>query len=574
MPSKIFLIKNIFSKKTPQRVVAFLFLFVFGILATRSVVFAAYNRYAPGDTVTIGEFVYDDNFNPSTDACSTTVYYPNHTTAVVETLMTAQTDGWHELAGFIVDSAHQGLWSATMYCSSTSGGLAKMDKSFVVGYTTASSTLVADQVWNNSSRTLTGSALASGGNLATDNSVSSASSSLFSMLPLAIWNIATTTAFNVGSFGQHLAANLSASISNVASSVWTAAGRYLSGKTLSDGGNLATEGYVDTATSTLYNEIATASSSLGASIDTRASLSNQQAGWTVTMSDIDRIQAEENYRAKIYVTNYESVPTNSSVAPSLQLYNKNGVAVGGAVAMNNPSVGVYSYDFTTVGLAEDLWEVEAQTQVEAGKIITTNDYFQIVGSAPEVSVVSMLDNTIKDITARLRIKNEGSADYEYHYEWCVVNNVNDTCRDNDVVAYGSSSRIIAHGVIYEENRTMEVKVAGNYYFKVMVYYGTEKSGASLLFSAVSDAEIPPAKLPSGGGGGGLPPAPVVPVVTQTCDGADFNHDKKVNSIDFSILLAFWKTASPFRNPCIDVNKDQKVNSVDFSILMYEWGSKK
>jgi len=55
-----------------------------------------------------------------------------------------------------------------------------------------------------------------------------------------------------------------------------------------------------------------------------------------------------------------------------------------------------------------------------------------------------------------------------------------------------------------------------------------------------------------------------------CSGADFNHDGKVNSVDFSILLAFWQKSSPFKNPCVDINKDSKVNSVDFSILLYQW----
>jgi hypothetical protein len=59
-----------------------------------------------------------------------------------------------------------------------------------------------------------------------------------------------------------------------------------------------------------------------------------------------------------------------------------------------------------------------------------------------------------------------------------------------------------------------------------------------------------------------------------CTGADFNHDSKVNSIDFSILLAFWKTSWPFKNPCVDTNDDKQVNSVDFSIMMYQWGAKK
>jgi hypothetical protein len=54
-------------------------------------------------------------------------------------------------------------------------------------------------------------------------------------------------------------------------------------------------------------------------------------------------------------------------------------------------------------------------------------------------------------------------------------------------------------------------------------------------------------------------------------GADLNGDNKVNSVDFSIMLAFWKTSGPFKNSSVDMNGDGKVNSVDFSILLYQWG---
>jgi hypothetical protein len=106
---------------------------------------------------------------------------------------------------------------------------------------------------------------------------------------------------------------------------------------------------------------------------------------------------------------------------------------------------------------------------------------------------------------------------------------------------------------------------------MMVYYGDEKSGASKAFPATVVSITPPPVNPPGPGVGvGIPPKPTV----ATCNGADFNHDHKVGSVDFSILLSFWKTVWPFRNPCVDINKDKKVNSIDFSTLMYQWGTKR
>jgi hypothetical protein len=64
------------------------------------------------------------------------------------------------------------------------------------------------------------------------------------------------------------------------------------------------------------------------------------------------------------------------------------------------------------------------------------------------------------------------------------------------------------------------------------------------------------------------------VTPSSCNGADFNRDANVNSIDFSVLLAFWQTPWPFRNACVDINGDKAVGSSDFSVLMYEWGTRK
>lgn len=56
---------------------------------------------------------------------------------------------------------------------------------------------------------------------------------------------------------------------------------------------------------------------------------------------------------------------------------------------------------------------------------------------------------------------------------------------------------------------------------------------------------------------------------MVCKGADLNFDRKVNIIDFSILLYFWNQKNP-KNICADINFDGIVNITDFSIMMYYW----
>jgi hypothetical protein len=51
-----------------------------------------------------------------------------------------------------------------------------------------------------------------------------------------------------------------------------------------------------------------------------------------------------------------------------------------------------------------------------------------------------------------------------------------------------------------------------------------------------------------------------------CQRSDLNKDKKINLIDFSILLYNWGKTGPMG----DINQDGKVNLVDFSLMMYCW----
>lgn len=56
---------------------------------------------------------------------------------------------------------------------------------------------------------------------------------------------------------------------------------------------------------------------------------------------------------------------------------------------------------------------------------------------------------------------------------------------------------------------------------------------------------------------------------DSCQGANLNFDRKVNLVDFSILLYFWEQEKPL-NICSDINRDRSVDLTDFSIMMYWW----
>jgi hypothetical protein len=186
------------------------------------------------------------------------------------------------------------------------------------------------------------------------------------------------------------------------------------------------------------------------------------------------------------------------------------------------------------------WETQASVQVEPGKIIQTSGYWQVAGSPAQVKINSITDNTVPSISANVIITNEGVAGYEYQYEWCVVSNISNPCGGGDDTFYSSAAKFINPGQNFITDLNATVPDAGTYYFKVVVYYGTQKSGATQIFSAV----VPGAPCGdgvcganencgncsadcgfcagSGGGGGGgssgggvLPPKVVVPPTTAS-----------------------------------------------------------
>ena len=211
---------------------------------------AAYDKYSVGESVTVGEFVFDDDFKATTSDCFISIVDPAGNPAVSDALMTASTTGWHyyDFSG----TSQEGTYPAVMTCGSEAGGdLAKLDKTFVVGYNNVSTTAVAAAVWNNSDRSLSTS---------TDiaNSVWSATGltlSDFGSLVSNIWGAATSTMTVAGTIGKHLS---DLSISSFASAVWNdtyASTRRLTDNILSLGGLLGTQSYIDSATSTLATTI-------------------------------------------------------------------------------------------------------------------------------------------------------------------------------------------------------------------------------------------------------------------------------------------------------------------------------
>jgi len=442
--------------------------------------------------------------------------------------------------------------------------------------------ITAAEVWAAGTRTLTGSVTVTG-----DVTLSAAARQ-------AIWDTATSGLTTSGSVGKQIVDNLNATVSSrgtsnlTAADVWAAGTRTLTdystssiatavwanaARTLTNYGNDITAQQVwdvlSSSLTTIGSIGAQVATNLDAAVTTRASLTAQQDGWKVMMSDVDRQMATKLYRAKVTVLDYQSSPAASFTVPSITVYDADRNAAVSGAAMTSIATGVYEYTYTIAGgAAQGLWESVVTTQVESGKTVTTNDYWEVTSSPAQVLINSVSDVIVPGIAANITITNEGLTGYEYDYEWCVVTDATNPCGGGNDTYHATAAKFLNPGEDFNTILTATVTTPGNYLFKLVVYFGNDNSRASRTFTAESGVTPPPPPPGGGGGGGG---GSTTPPATVACEGSDLNGDDQVNSIDFSILLAFWKTEAPFLNKCVDINVDSQVDSVDFSILLYEWG---
>ncbi len=184
------------------------------------------------------------------------------------------------------------------------------------------------------------------------------------------------------------------------------------------------------------------------------------------------------------------------------------------------------------------------------------------GSPAQVLVTGFSDLTVASIVATARITNEGLSAYEYQYTWCVTTSDSNLCGGGDDIASASAAKLIQPGENWDTTLPATVASIGNYWFHLEVHFGSDTSYASQSFTAVAQ----PSSGGGGGGGGGSSSS-------RQCIGGDINSDKKVNLIDFSIMLIFFSEPPPFSNRCVDINQDGAVSAVDFSIMLTQWEKK-
>ena len=416
-----------------------------------------YQRCEPGTDCIVGEFIFaDDGHTPVTadNYCQITVTNPGDTVVINGASMNHKNDGWYYYTVNV--ASPNGMYRATMCCD-TGAARACEDKTFVLGTsmdslaTKTDLAAIAGQIWSyTGGRTLT--AL---GSLAAD-----------------VWNNTFAPA------------------------------RRLTDKTLTGGGSLASESYLDAQKTDLLASIGDNTTLINNNISSRSSQASvdairasQQQQWQVYISGSDTVQTGNAYRAKVWILNYESVPTDPAAPPTVTIYDAVRNAAVTAAPMARISTGIYEYVFNVSSSAvQGNWETAAAVQVEAGKTIQASDFWNVAGAPAQIKINSFNSTTVPDISANITLTNEGSTNYEYSYEWCVVSSQDNACGGSDDVFYSSAAKLLQPGQNWDTNLDAIVPSAGNYWFKVIVHFGGRQSGASQSFTAV--------KQTGGGGGGG------------------------------------------------------------------------
>jgi PGF-pre-PGF domain-containing protein len=218
--------------------------------------------------------------------------------------------------------------------------------------------------------------------------------------------------------------------------------------------------------------------------------------FNVRLSDFGEVAAGGQYRVKVWITDYLIRPKNADTTPTVTMYDPLRNIIVQNIDMSLEETGIYSYNYTTSSSQTDgVWEAVVTTVVN-GITNKYSDYWELRSSPAQVKINSIADNTIPSITADATITNEGTGDQEYRYEYCVVSNQTNQCGGGDDIDYASGSKLIKAGETWNAQLSLDkINQIGDYWFKVVVYFGTESSGASKLFSAV-EAPSAPSQLPA------------------------------------------------------------------------------
>lgn len=236
----------------------------------------------------------------------------------------------------------------------------------------------------------------------------------------------------------------------------------------------------------------------------------------ITITGNKTITGGHIYSVKTEIKDSQGNYLSSSSTPIIRLYDPLGNLIVNDDYAAFISTGVYQYNFAiSTAQTPGQWKTQISVIVDG----VTEDYIEYweLLSPTEVRITSISDNTVPTITANVIITNEGNVDFEYSYEYCITSMSSASCGGSTDIDYGTGAKLIKRDASWNVPLTLEVPQIGQYWFKITVHYGSQKSKASKSFTVVYGTNInPPVSGETGGGLTTITPTPstVVPMPTN------------------------------------------------------------
>ena len=201
----------------------------------------------------------------------------------------------------------------------------------------------------------------------------------------------------------------------------------------------------------------------------------------------------------------------------VSLYDSLGNAILTNQPMTHESTGRYSrYYNTSVSSNQGNWRWLV-TVSKNGNVISKDIFTRLVGGPFDVRDISIIDNTVPDLSISVVIENTGSVSQDAFVQWNLTRTDTGETLDAgfDTKMIDGDSEI-THTISPSTSYIGEVRITF-----LVTYSGTEKAGAYEIFNTQAGGPPkPPGEKPggaggaggAGGGGGGAPPMPRIAIV--------------------------------------------------------------
>lgn len=234
-------------------------------------------------------------------------------------------------------------------------------------------------------------------------------------------------------------------------------------------------------------------------------------GFRIDVTSFPIIVAGKTYYSWVNVYDYQGIPTNLTVLPTITIYDPLRTKVVDSQPFAYSSEGLYSFSWaTTSSSVTGLYE-SVITADYNGNIVNQSTFWTVSGSPADVVINSITDSTVPSITASVTIQNKGTQASDFEYIYCIVGSQDNLCGGSDDIAYQTGTHYVDAGDSWNTAFTLNVNSTGVYWFKVKAKALSESywAGASIMFTASS-----PGLLLIGGGS-----SPAIPPQNATAEAA-------------------------------------------------------